>query len=148
MQSSTLSQLVSLDRVLVPIDFSDRAFQAQENALAALSTPSCLHLLHALPRLSPGDPGVTWHTIDDQSRTDHVKESFRERYPSAEYDQVHLTVVVGDPATEIAHYAKEQQISLIIIPSHGRLGMSRFLMGSVAERVVRLAPCPVLVLRQ
>ncbi len=148
MPSLNASQLVSMERVLVPVDFSDEAFKAQEDALASVSEPSCLHLIHVLPRLNPGDPGVTWHTVDDQSRVEHVTQNFRERYPGAEYDQVHLHVSVGDAATEITHYAKENQISLIVIPSHGRTGMSRLLMGSVAERVVRLAPCPVLVLRQ
>lgn len=148
MQTSSGLQLLSMDRVLVPTDFSDEASKAQENALASVRDPSCLHVLHVLPRLNPGDPGMTWHTVDDQTRTDHVKQYFREHYADPAYEHVHLSVVIGDPATEITHYAKENQISLIVIPSHGRVGVSRFLMGSVAERVVRLAPCPVLVLRQ
>jgi nucleotide-binding universal stress UspA family protein len=148
MQSATALHLISLERVLVPTDFSDEAFKAQEDALASVHDPSCLHILHVLPYLNPGDPGVTWSTVDDRSRTEHVRQYFRERYPAPEYDQVHLSVVVGDPATEIATYAKEHNISLIVIPSHGRVGFSRFLIGSVAERVVRLSPCPVLVLRR
>ncbi|MEZ6094353.1 MAG: universal stress protein [Pirellulaceae bacterium] len=53
----------------------------------------------------------------------------------------------GDPGSEITRFAKENDAGLIVISSHGRTGVSRLLLGSVAERVVRLAPCPVLVLR-
>ena len=55
--------------------------------------------------------------------------------------------VIGDPGHEITEYAEEIGASLIITPSHGRTGLSRLLIGSVAERVVRLAKCPVMVLK-
>jgi hypothetical protein len=51
----------------------------------------------------------------------------------------------GDAANEIARYAREHGVDLIVIGTHGRTGMSRALLGSVAERVIRTAPCPVLV---
>jgi nucleotide-binding universal stress UspA family protein len=50
----------------------------------------------------------------------------------------------GDPATEIARYAREHDVDLIVVGTHGRTGMSRALLGSVAERVIRTASCPVL----
>ena len=53
-----------------------------------------------------------------------------------------------DEVSEITEQAKAMNAGLIVISSHGRTGVPRFLMGSVAERVVRLAPCPVLVLRE
>ena len=52
------------------------------------------------------------------------------------------------PATEIAKYAEEHHTDLIVLPSHGRTGLARLMIGSVAERVVRLAHCPVLVIRE
>jgi nucleotide-binding universal stress UspA family protein len=54
-------------------------------------------------------------------------------------------VVTGDPAAELIRYAAAKHVQLIIIGTHGRRGVSRFLMGSVAERVLREAPCAVLV---
>jgi nucleotide-binding universal stress UspA family protein len=54
-------------------------------------------------------------------------------------------VVTGDPAVELMRYAAAQHVQLIIIGTHGRRGVTRFLMGSVAERVLREAPCAVLV---
>lgn len=54
-------------------------------------------------------------------------------------------LLVGDPATEIVHLADKENSDLIIVGSHGRSGMSRLILGSVAESVVRHAHCPVLV---
>jgi nucleotide-binding universal stress UspA family protein len=54
---------------------------------------------------------------------------------------------VGRPFEEIVRFAKEHQIDLIVIGSHGRRGLSHLLLGSVAERVVRIAGCPVLTVR-
>jgi nucleotide-binding universal stress UspA family protein len=53
----------------------------------------------------------------------------------------------GSPAAEICRLARECQVALVVISSHGRIGVKHFLLGSVAERVVHLAPCSVLVLR-
>jgi nucleotide-binding universal stress UspA family protein len=53
----------------------------------------------------------------------------------------------GDPGREIAAHAEELHAELIVMPSHGRTGLSRLFIGSVAERVVRLAHCPVLILK-
>ena len=54
----------------------------------------------------------------------------------------------GRPVGQICRYAQKHHIDLVVMGSHGRAGMSHFLMGSVAERVVRAAPCPVLVVRE
>ena len=59
-----------------------------------------------------------------------------------------LAVLFGNPGLEIADYAKNIQADLIVIPSHGYHGVKRFVLGSVAERVIRHAECSVLVLRR
>jgi len=59
-----------------------------------------------------------------------------------------IVVVHGVPFHEIVETAKAQNVDLIIIGTHGRTGLQHILLGSVAEKVVRLAPCPVLVARQ
>jgi nucleotide-binding universal stress UspA family protein len=140
--------LEGLDRVLVPIDFSDAAFAAQDAALRWVGDPSHLHILHVLPPLSPGEPGVSWQTVTDTSRQQHVEQTYRDRCSPPRYSTVQFTVRVGTPSIEIVNYAKQEQISLIVIPSHGRTGIGRLMLGSVAERVVRRSPCPVLVLRR
>jgi nucleotide-binding universal stress UspA family protein len=55
-------------------------------------------------------------------------------------------IVIGDPASEIIDVAREIEANLIVIPSRGKTGLRRWMIGSVAEKVVRRAPCPVLVL--
>ncbi len=141
-------KLFSTNRVLVPIDFSEESFKAQELTLDFVGEPSHLHVLHVLRTLNPGDPGIMWNTMDDRTRIEHVKKVFQEKFRDAKYQGINFSVTVGDPSDRIIEYAKEQQIELIVIPSHGRTGVSRFFMGSVAEKVVRYAHCPVLVLRR
>lgn len=135
------------ERVLVPLDFSDAAFRVQEQVLAYLQDPGKLYLLHVLRPLSPAEPGVMWHTVNELTRKQHVEKAFRQRYPDS-CDRVYFDVVTGEPSKQIIAYAEKQAIDLIVIPSHGYQGWSRLLHGSVAERVIRQAHCPVLVLRR
>ena len=74
--------------------------------------------------------------------------ALKQRLADAKYQGIQLSVVLGEPAHGIANFAEEKKAELIVIPSHGRTGITRLLIGSVAERVVRLAHCPVLVLRK
>ena len=141
-------KLFSTNRVLVPIDFSEESFKAQQLTLDFVKDPNHLHVLHVLRNLNPGDPGILWDTIDDRTRKEHVERAFLEKFSDPKYQKINFTVAIGDPSDRIIEYAKQHQIELIVIPSHGRTGMSRFFMGSVAEKVVRYAHCPVLVLRR
>ena len=81
-------------------------------------------------------------TVDVLS--DNVSDNYVTKTPFA---QVDFHVRFGDPGREIAAFAESQHADLIVMPSHGRTGLSRILIGSVAERVVRLAHCPVLILK-
>jgi nucleotide-binding universal stress UspA family protein len=56
--------------------------------------------------------------------------------------------MTGAPAMAVIDYARKARIDLILIGTHGRTGLGHFVMGSVAEKIVRLAPCPVLTLKQ
>ena len=141
-------KLFSTNRVLVPIDFSEESFQAQKLTLEYLEEPNKLYVLHVLPMLNPGDPGIMWDKLNDQTRVNHVKQLFREKFNRSEYQGINFEVTVGDPGSEIIDFATKNKIDLIVIPSHGRTGVGRFFLGSVAEKVVRYAHCPVLVLRR
>lgn len=133
--------------VLVPCDFSEDSFTALDVALQLVAAPADVHVLHVLPELSPLEPGEIWDTIDDKSRTDHALQAIRDRLSDAKYAGVTIDVRFGTPGYAIAEYAKETSADLIVMPSHGRTGLAHMLLGSVAERVVRLAHCGVLVLR-
>ena len=97
--------------------------------------------------LSPLEPGVVWGTIDDDGRRQHAEEALRATAGSR-FEGAHFEVTFGDPGHEIVSYIERVEADLVIMPSHGRTGAKRVLMGSVAERVVRLARCPVLVLKR
>ncbi|NEQ37246.1 MAG: universal stress protein [Okeania sp. SIO3I5] len=134
--------------VLVPIDFSDESIEAINVALEFVTNTSHLWVLHVLPRLNPVEPGVRWDTVDDPSRKQHVEKVFQEKFSGPQYKGINFSVAIGTPGPEILDYAQEKKVELIVIPSHGHTGIGRFLLGSVAERVVRYSHCPVLVLRQ
>lgn len=133
--------------VVVPVDFSDNSFGAVDTALELVENASGLHLLYVLPDLDPTEPGVIWDTIDDQSRRQHAEKSFASRLADAKYQGIQVEIAFGDPGHEITEFAKRIEAELIVLPSHGRRGWDRLLLGSVAERVLRLAACPVLVLK-
>ena len=133
--------------VLVPFDFSDESVSAVATALGLAEGPEDLHVLHVLPPLHPSDPGVVWDTVDDASRIEHAKAAMRERLQDLA-PTAHLTVMIGNPGNLITEQADALRAGLIVIPSHGRTGLRRVLLGSVAERVVRHAHCPVLVLKK
>jgi nucleotide-binding universal stress UspA family protein len=78
-----------------------------------------------------------------------VDEAF-ERLPLSKQIQgltVFRIVRYGNPVTEICRYARKQPLNLLILGTHGRTGLKHFLLGSVAERIVRVSPCPVLTVR-
>ncbi len=140
--------LFSKDRILVPIDFSEKSLQALKETIAFAEDLSTVHALHVLKPLEAVDPGVVWDTVTDSKREATIKALFNETFPSSEYSDLNFSIEKGDPTAEIIDYAESQKISLIVMPSRGRTGISRFFMGSIAERVIRFAHCPVLVLRQ
>lgn len=140
-------ELLTKNRVLVPTDFSEPAVRAQNAALNFVEAPSQLHMLYVLPRINPGDPGVMWKNVSDVTRVQNVDREFRKRFSDPRYQQVQFQVLIGNASNKIVEYAKAQKIELIVIAPRGQTKVSRFRLGSVAERVVRYAPCPVLVMR-
>ncbi|MEO1671919.1 MAG: universal stress protein [Cyanobacteria bacterium J06631_2] len=133
--------------VLVPIDFSEWSYEAIAPAKEYVESETNLTLIHVLTPLHPADPAAMWNTLDDEQRKQKVKAFLAEKLGEMGYEEVQIEVKLGDPSTEIVDFAKEIAVDLIVLPSHGKKGISRFLLGSVAERVVRLSPCPVLVIK-
>ena len=134
--------------VLVPVDFSDDSLAALDTAVELIQDVSGLNVLHVLPVLEPAEPGVIWQTVDDAGRGLHAEEALEKVLADAGHAGVKITVRFGDPGHEIARHSEEIAADLVVIPSHGRSAISRILLGSVTERVVRLAHCPVLVLKK
>lgn len=133
--------------VLIPVDFDELSYSAIAPAKEFVEAETALMLIHVLTPLHPADPAAMWNTLDDEQRKQKVQEFLAQKLSEMGYKKVKIQVAIGDPSTEIIDYAKEIAADLIVLPSHGRKGISRFLLGSVTERVVRLSPCPVLVLK-
>ncbi len=139
---------LSRKTVVVPVDFSVESAAAIRTALEFVEQPADVHAIHVLLPLDVASPGVLWGTVDDESRKKAAQRHFTEYLQKLEISDVTTIVQAGDPGLEIADYAKQCGAELIVIPSHGYHGVKRFLLGSTAERVIRHADCPVLVLRR
>jgi nucleotide-binding universal stress UspA family protein len=136
-------------QVLVPIDGSDPSDVALEHALEQFAADS----ITALYVMDPVDGATAWGpgSADDwmaaaEERADTVLEEAEAMAAEAGVD-ITTDSIVGRPARGIVDYAEEHDIGHIVIGSHGREGVSRVLLGSVAETVVRRSPVPVTVVR-
>ena len=144
--------MLAIRKILVPTDFSD----CSEAALAygrqmAQAFGASLHVLHVVqdPYTQPwaaeafpaplGDLLVQW---EEQARARMV-----DALPEAERASTTVATQIGSPFFEIVRYAQDEQIDLIVLGTHGRGPLGHMLLGSVAEKVVRKAPCPVLTVR-
>jgi nucleotide-binding universal stress UspA family protein len=133
--------------VVVPFDFSERSAQALDIARDLVGDLTQIHIIHVLPTLTVSEPGVTWDVIDNEARARDAEKAFKEGFAAGPFHKSNFHVAFGDPGSEIVAYAERLKADLIVMPSHGRSGLTRLLIGSVAERVSRLAHCPVLILR-
>lgn len=140
-------------RILFPTDFSEGALNALPYALDM--TKSCdakLYLFHVIYDVATASGLYVPHISFDEMYKDLEKGAKKEleRFACEEMKgckDVEYTVVRGIPHEAILKFAEEKNIDLIVIATHGRKGLDRFLFGSTAEKVVRYAPCPVLTVR-
>jgi nucleotide-binding universal stress UspA family protein len=135
--------------MLVPIDFSANAEQALDYACAfAEKLGSTVHLVHAVATPpSALQVALTEDILENLVKEHHeaLEKLARARKGVASFGKA--TVEVGDPRDTIVEAAKAVRADLIVMGTHGRRGLSRVMMGSVAEDVIRHAPCPVLTVR-
>ncbi len=141
-------------RICCPIDFSDASRAAMEVASdLARRFGAGLMLLHAYP--IPGytfpDGSVVASPKMMQDLADQAEKHLEEWRVEAEKlvgpGRVTAEKAVGEPAAEILEVAKARGADLVVMGTHGRTGLEHALMGSIAERVVRRAHCPVLTVR-
>jgi nucleotide-binding universal stress UspA family protein len=159
--------------LLVPVDFSTYAAEALRYAAGiAARFASSMVVLHVIPRettthamyqrlgyrglpfLGPASPESA-PEVPPEVAEDVVVDLREQAYtalhaflPTQMADTpVELRVLVGHPFERILETAVREQVALIVLGTHGRTGLAHTLMGSVAERVVRLAPCPVLTVK-
>jgi len=141
--------MLPIHTILHPTDFSERSEPALRLA-GALSRDYGAHLivLHVAvppPLLAYGEgyvpPETDAHLVE-------CREQLRQlSLPDTGGIRAERRLLEGDPATEIVREARDIHADLIVMGTHGRTGLARLLMGSVAEQVVRQAPCPVLTMK-
>ena len=145
------SETIDIERILVPTDFSEAGKWAIKYAIAiADQFGASVDLLHVIEM-----PPLT------SFKTDKQKEELRDNMHTHAEEQMDLLqnecdgfsfpvdkyLVEGFPFVEIIRHAKEKNSDMIIMGTHGQSALSQMLMGSVAEKTVRKAPCPVLTVR-
>jgi len=134
--------------ILVPTDFSEPSVEAIQTALELVDDPSNVHVLHVLSEIEHSSPAVLFGDFDEAARKQRAGEFLGEFLVRHRLSGLTELVQVGNPGIVISDYAKQANAELIVMPSHGHHGLRRILLGSVAERVLHHAECPVLVLRR
>ncbi|MBU0551966.1 universal stress protein [Myxococcota bacterium] len=127
--------------ILVPLDFSEESLAALGQATEMIAEGGALHALHVLNHLhAEAPPGV-----DEAKRVAQLEDKLKRR--TAAFKGLICHVRVGAPGPEIAKLAEAIGADLVVMPTHSRTGLASLGLGSVAEQVVRLAPCSVLIIR-
>ena len=146
--------MFSIQRILHPTDFSDNSRPALATACEwAKRFGAELHLLHVVDGISnpypylgpPFNEAASWETMIRQKANAALQEwPLPDGYAAL---KVVRALRTGSPVMNVAQYAQETGSDLIVMGTHGRSGFSHLLLGSVAENVVRRAPCSVLTVR-
>jgi universal stress protein A len=148
--------IIASGLILVPVDFSDSSLAAVEHALALAerfgSTIELLHVWSLPSALGPDEP-VPLPDHAGETMSEYAEGQAGEALESMLVDlqergaRVRAKLERGEPVKTILDTAREGGHDLIVMGTHGRTGLAHLVRGSVAEQVVRRAPCPVLTIR-
>jgi nucleotide-binding universal stress UspA family protein len=134
-------------KILFPTDFSTTGRPALEMAASlARDRKARLLIVHVEePPVAYGGGEFYYGSLEP----DHaeLERMLKDVVPTDSAVPVEHRMIVGSPAASIVYLAEKEGVDLIVMPTHGRTGLSRLLMGSVAEEVVRKAKCPVLTIK-
>jgi universal stress protein A len=147
-------QILDLKKILVPVDFSETSMKAFQYALKFAEQFSCeIVLLYVVEPLTPvvGAPlavEVLPQPQDDSIAAKKELAALAARSRNNGAKSINSAIRIGHPPNEITKAAKDLDVDLIVIATHGYTSWRHLCIGSTAERVVRTAPCPVLVVRE
>jgi|APSaa5957512622_1039677.scaffolds.fasta_scaffold04897_7 universal stress protein A len=144
--------MLNLEKILCPIDFSEYSKEALKYAVSfAMKDEAKLFLLHV----------IDIRTFEDDLEVigvEQIRDEITKLHKSRLLDyipkeirndiKIEALVVEGIPFVEIIDVSKKNKIDMIVMGSHGRTGIAHIMLGSVAEKVTRKAPCPVLIVKQ
>lgn len=149
---STFSARIALKRILVPVDFSENSKKALRYAIPlALQFKASITVMYVVePAVFPSDFGFGQMSFPDVEKEMHEKaeQELQQLITNLNTSAImKAEVKSGIPFVEVTTYADQEHIDLIILATHGRTGVEHILFGSTAEKIIRKAPCPVLVVR-
>jgi len=143
--------MIEFGKILFPTDFSESAENAARYAVSiAQKYGSRLYVVHVVEPFTY----TTEFGLDYSAQYREMEATARrlldDFVASLQKNLLHVEGVLlsGEPFVEIIRYAKREQVDLIIMGTHGRTGIEHILLGSVAEKVVRKSPCPVLTVKK
>jgi nucleotide-binding universal stress UspA family protein len=136
--------------ILNPIQFDDPSLlalsYAKQIAADHNATLHLLHVAHKLPALGEPDVSENEHTREEERARERLAEIARQHLGGVKHEIRTATASTRGLAKAVVRLAVEVDADLIVLKTHGRKGLSHLILGSVAEEVVRTAPCPVLTL--
>jgi len=133
------------DKILCPVDFDQNSLLALRLATElAQERGATLHVLHVVAMPPGPEVALPFGKMETAARTRLEKLARQKIDGKASYE---VDVMMGDPGVEVLQLAKRLRADLIVMATHGRKGLRHIVLGSVAERVVREAPCPVLTIK-
>lgn len=144
--------MIKLKKILCPIDFSECSLYALSYAIdLSVKEHASLYLIHVI-ETHISDIGDIMKQIDlllDDKQINNLRMQLINLIPDDIRSNIHTEPIVekGIPFVEIIKTAKDKQVDLIVMGTHGRTGLEHILIGSVAERVIQKSPCPVLSIR-
>ena len=137
---------MNIKRILCPVDFSEYNHRANEYAcLVAKSTGAVITYLHAFTPEAYETPPAHYQLDEKVKQLTSDLEDFIQ--PNDSQIASNYVVEAGLPADRIVHYSNEYEFDLIVMATHGRSGIERVFMGSVASSVIRKAKCPVMAVK-
>lgn len=143
--------MITLRNILCPIDHSKHSELALKYAISfALRDKAKLYLMHVLDsRTHEETEGVSELIAIDEKGLNDLKDKLEKSVPEEIRGEIKCEALVclGIPFDEIVRVAKDKSIDLIVMGTHGRTGLSHVMLGSIAEKVMRDASCPVMIVK-
>ncbi len=137
--------MLQFSNILCPVDFEQGSLTSVPVAAElAREHNAVLYLLHVIPLLPAAEPALSLGQAETTAQARLEQIGHQKLKAGTRYE---LLVITGDPAIEILRATTRLGIDLIVMTTHGRTGLRRLALGSVAERVVREARCPVLTIK-
>jgi len=145
--------MIRVKTILFPTDFSETSQEAARYAISfAREFKAKVFVLHVVNEkifTESSMPRVVSVEEMEREMTEEARKRLKTLVPAEEAEGLDWETVIrqGEPFIEIIRFAKDQDVDLIVIGTHGRSGFEHIIFGSTAEKVVRKAPCPVLSVR-